>query len=93
MRSDTLVSREGQVPVKFSGDLTPQQRATIVKFADAILRGRGDFAKAIGSRLELTEVSVGPRPEDGKLHAVVVFEIDVSEGASLLFSAATVSAV
>ncbi|EJF66366.1 hypothetical protein BD309DRAFT_871870 [Dichomitus squalens] len=79
MPSDSLVHREGQSPVKFSGDLTPQQQAGIVKFADVILRGPGDFAKAVGSCLELTEVSISPRPEDGKLHAAVVFEIDVLE--------------
>ncbi|TBU53418.1 hypothetical protein BD310DRAFT_981147 [Dichomitus squalens] len=89
MPSDSLVHREGQSPVKFSGDLTPQQQAGIVKFADVILRGPGDFAKAVGSCLELTEVSISPRPEDGKLHAAVVFEIDVLEGVSLQSLAAT----
>nr|VWO95263.1 Cytochrome P450 monooxygenase AKT7 (EC (AK-toxin biosynthesis protein 7) [Ganoderma boninense] len=67
-------------PVKFTGSLTPEQRARVLKLTDLILRGRGSFAKGIGSRLELVDVSVYERHEDGKMHAEVAFEIDVDEG-------------
>ena len=59
-----------------------KDRQVLVDFADVILRGPGEFAKPTGSRLELTEVLVYERPEDGKMHAEVVFEIDMAEGAS-----------
>ena len=69
-------------PTRFSDRLTSEHRKQIVDFADVILRGPGEFAKPTGSRLELTEVLVYERPEDGKMHAEVVFEIDMAEGAS-----------
>ncbi|KAI0690931.1 hypothetical protein C8T65DRAFT_671071 [Cerioporus squamosus] len=64
---------------RFSDNLNSKQREDIVDFADTILRGPGEFAKPTGSRLELCEVSAYERPEDGKMHAEVVFEIDMAE--------------
>ncbi|RDX49766.1 hypothetical protein K466DRAFT_542333 [Polyporus arcularius HHB13444] len=64
---------------RFSDNLTSKQREEIVDFAEIILRGRGEFAKPTGSRLELCEVLTYERPEDGKMHAEVVFEIDMAE--------------
>ncbi|KAI0636375.1 HotDog domain-containing protein [Trametes polyzona] len=67
--------------VRFGGstELSPKQREAIVKFADVILRGRGQFAKPTGSRLQMTEVTVYEREEDGKTQVRMVFEIDVGE--------------
>ena len=64
-----------------SDNLSPEQRESIVEYADLILRGPGEFAKSVGSRLELTKVVVGERSEDGKMHAEVVFEIVTDIGA------------
>lgn len=81
MSPPTLVARTNQPsPVKFTDNFTPQQHAHVLHVTDLILRGRGDFAKQIGSRLELTDVSAYERPEDGKMHAEVAFEIDMDEG-------------
>ena len=77
----SLVPRSNQQsPVKFTGDFTPKQQADVLAATDLILRGRGDFARQIAERLELTEVSAYERPEDGKTHVEVVFEIDMDEG-------------
>ncbi len=81
MSTSSLVARTHQrSPVKFTGNFTPKQQASVLAVTDVILRGRGDFARQIGSRLELTDVSACERPEDGKMHAEVVFEIDMNEG-------------
>ncbi|RPD71401.1 hypothetical protein L226DRAFT_491521 [Lentinus tigrinus ALCF2SS1-7] len=72
-------SQCAHAPTRFSDSLTSDQRKQIVDFADVILRGPGQFAKPTGSRLELTDVLVYERPEDGKMHAEVVFEIDMAE--------------
>ncbi|KAI1786935.1 HotDog domain-containing protein [Ganoderma leucocontextum] len=80
MSPSSSVTRTGQQsPVKFTGNFTPEQQARVLWVTDAILRGRSDFAKTTGSRLELSEVSAYERPEDGKMHAEVVFEIDMDE--------------
>ncbi|KAM5544043.1 hypothetical protein V8D89_002229 [Ganoderma adspersum] len=80
MSPPTLVARTNQPsPVKFTRNFTPHQHARVLRVTDLILRGRGDFAKQIGSRLELTDVSAYERPEDGKMHAEVAFEIDMGE--------------
>ena len=62
------------------GHFTPKQQADVLAATDLILRGRGDFARQIAERLELTDVSAYERPEDGKTHVEVVFEIDMDEG-------------
>ena len=67
--------------VQFSGNLSAEQRAAIVDFEDHVMRGPAHFGKATTSRLELSEVDVYERPEDGKTQARVVFEIDMAEGA------------
>ena len=70
--------------VRFLGaasDLSAKQRAGILKYADIILRGRGRFAQSTGSRLDMTEVEVYRREEDGKTQVRMVFEIVVDEGA------------
>ncbi|PIL28311.1 hypothetical protein GSI_09600 [Ganoderma sinense ZZ0214-1] len=80
MSPPTLVARPNQPsPVTFSGNFTPEQQARVLEITDIILRGRGDFAKGVGSRLELTRVEAYERPEDGRLHAEVAFEIDMDE--------------
>nr|VWP01379.1 Uncharacterized protein [Ganoderma boninense] len=73
-------------PVKFAGmSFTPAQQARVLMLADLILRGshgdigRGGFAREVGSRIELVDVAVCERPEDGKMHAEVACEIDVHE--------------
>ncbi|KAI0647642.1 hypothetical protein C8Q79DRAFT_960610 [Trametes meyenii] len=70
---------EQPVEPRFVGDFTPKQRASILKFADVILRGDGEFAKPTGSRLEMTEVEVYQRPEDDKTQVRMVFEIDMAQ--------------
>ncbi|PIL28315.1 hypothetical protein GSI_09604 [Ganoderma sinense ZZ0214-1] len=81
MSSSTLpVARPNQPsPVTFLGNFTLEQQARVLEITDIILRGRGDFAKEIGSRLELTTVEAYERSEDGRMHAEVVFEIDMDE--------------
>ena len=37
----------------------------------------------MASRLELCDVSAYERPEDGKVHTELVFEIDMAEGVSV----------
>ncbi|KAI0771091.1 HotDog domain-containing protein [Trametes elegans] len=66
-------------PTRFIGDLSDEQRDSILKYADIILRGRGQYSQAVGSRLELTEVELYERERDGKTHIRMVFEIDTEE--------------
>ena len=69
---------------RFLGQLlSDSQREGILKFADFIVRGKGPFAQTVGSRLEMTEVAVFEREEDGKTQMRMVFEIDVTRGACL----------
>ncbi|KAI9065054.1 hypothetical protein FKP32DRAFT_1534553, partial [Trametes sanguinea] len=50
----------------------------ILKFAGIIIRRDADkFAQPTASRLDMTEVAVFERAEDGKTQARVVFEIDL----------------
>ncbi|KAI0697290.1 HotDog domain-containing protein [Cerioporus squamosus] len=69
----------GSAEVRFSSNLTPQHRAAILDFEDLVMRRGPRFGRATTSRLELREVDVYERPEDQKLHARVVFEIDMAE--------------
>ncbi len=81
MSTSSLVTRTIQCsPVKFTGHFTPKQHASVLTVMDMILRGRGDFARQIGSWLELTNVSAYEWPEDGKMHVEVVLKIDMNEG-------------
>ncbi|TFK91056.1 hypothetical protein K466DRAFT_583128 [Polyporus arcularius HHB13444] len=65
--------------VRFSSNLSPQQRAAILDFEDRVMRRDPRFGKETTSRLELREVDVYERREDKKMHARVVFEIDMAE--------------
>ncbi|KAI0748769.1 hypothetical protein C8Q80DRAFT_1173548 [Daedaleopsis nitida] len=76
--SPTATASPAHTTTVFSDSLSVQQRKAIQDYTEVILRGSGEFAKSVGSRLELREVSVFERPEDGKLHAEVVFELDGS---------------
>ncbi|KAJ3007611.1 hypothetical protein NUW54_g3485 [Trametes sanguinea] len=59
-------------------ELSEDQRAAILKFAGIIIRRKADkFAQPTASRLDMTEVAVFERAEDGKTQARVVFEIDL----------------
>ncbi|KAI0355122.1 hypothetical protein OH77DRAFT_1480492 [Trametes cingulata] len=73
------MSSKGEDTVRFEGDFSAKQRSAILKFADIILRGRGQFAQPTGSRLEMTEVAVYQRKEDDKTQIRMVFEIDMGE--------------
>ncbi|KAI8982951.1 hypothetical protein BD414DRAFT_419242 [Trametes punicea] len=66
-------------PRFLGGDLSEDRRAAILNFADVILRGRGQYAQATGSRLEMTEVEVYERQEDGRTQVRMTFEIDMGE--------------
>ena len=69
--------------IVFSENLSPEQRQAVANFATMILRQRADaFAYTTGRRLVLTEVDVRAREEDGKMHANVLFEVDVGPGKS-----------
>ncbi|KAI0747405.1 hypothetical protein C8Q74DRAFT_1312527 [Fomes fomentarius] len=68
----------GYSSTRWSDNISTEQRESIINYAKFILRGPGEFAKPVGSRLELTEVSAYERAEDGRLHADVVFEIDTA---------------
>ena len=46
----------------------------------SILKGRTEFAEAIGARLDLKEVTIEPRAKDGKVHATVTYSGTVGEG-------------
>ncbi|KAI0373161.1 hypothetical protein BV20DRAFT_938327 [Pilatotrama ljubarskyi] len=73
------MNSKGEDSVRFEGDLSPKQRSAILNFAEIILRGRGQFAQPTGSRLEMSEVAVYEREEDGKTQVRMVFEIDMGE--------------
>ena len=75
-------AKDGYSSTRWSPNISTEQRESIVDYAKLILQGPGEFAKTVGSRLELTEVSAYERAEDGKLHADVVFEIDTAPGTS-----------
>lgn len=68
--------------VRFSDNLSDEQRTSIVDFEEMLMRGSRKFGRQTTARLELQEVDVFERLEDGKTHARVVFEVDVDEGAS-----------
>ncbi|KAI0325013.1 hypothetical protein GY45DRAFT_1261702 [Cubamyces sp. BRFM 1775] len=76
--AEGIKSHQSSQPRYLGQHLSDSQRAGILKFADVILRGKGPFAQTIGERLEITEVAVFEREEDGKTQMRVVFEIDVS---------------
>ena len=78
--SDANEDGQPSTATYYSDNLSLEQRESIVEYADLILRGPGEFAKSVGSRLELTKVVVGERYEDGKMHAEVVFEIATDIG-------------
>ncbi|KAI0672621.1 HotDog domain-containing protein [Trametes maxima] len=75
------VERSGGAPQKteprFVGDISPKQREAILGFSNHILRGPATWAKDFGARLEMTEVVVEARAEDGKSHMRMVFEAEM----------------
>ncbi|KAH9884120.1 hypothetical protein C8Q73DRAFT_363739 [Cubamyces lactineus] len=73
-----IKSHQSTRPRFLGQDLSDSQREGILKFADFIVRGKGPFAQTVGSRLEMTEVAVFEREEDGKTQMRMVFEIDVT---------------
>ncbi|KAH9848929.1 hypothetical protein C2E23DRAFT_842157 [Lenzites betulinus] len=61
-------------------DLSPKQRAGILKYLNILLHADGGkFAQSVASRLEMTEFEVYKREEDGKTQVRAVFEGVVSE--------------
>ncbi len=79
----------GYSSTRWSDNISTEQRESIINYAKLILHGPGEFAKPVGSRLELTEVSAYERAEDGRLHADVVFEIDTALGTSSFYTRLT----
>ena len=78
--AEGIKSHQSSVPRFLGQHLSDSQREGILKFADVILRGRGPFAQTVGERLEMTEVAVFEREEDGKTQMRMVFELDVTGG-------------
>ena len=66
--------------VQFSSNISSEHRATILDFDKHIMRGPATFARTIAAHIELREVEVFTREEDGKTQARVVFEMPMLEG-------------
>ncbi|KAI0708031.1 HotDog domain-containing protein [Earliella scabrosa] len=65
--------------VQFSSNISSEHRATILDFDKHIMRGPATFARTIAAHIELREVEVFTREEDGKTQARVVFEMPMLE--------------
>ncbi|KAI0647640.1 hypothetical protein C8Q79DRAFT_1000496 [Trametes meyenii] len=64
--------------VVFKGAIAPEVQQDTVAFSEFHIRDTR-FAHSTGARLELREVELYTRPQDGKLQTRVLYEVTVSE--------------